>query len=389
MTHTDYGIQPTLPGIDHTNGPPNPASNESTGRVWPDGDSSDRVIAKAIRLVEDRMSRFGPEVVICGHRAANLLGMLHLSGRKREHFCVAGLDHDGKLLSFATLFSGTVDRAHVYPRELCRELVAQGATRCLLFHNHPSGDCTPSDTDRRLTRNVSDALALFGITIYDHVVVGSHLPKLTYSMQTEEGLDCVQTTIVHDHSVPYTTAAAAGPLANTKPKSVQAAIDALPSKTPETEAIRGSEQAATLAEAYFDQGSGDAPRDAVALLSTRHDILDIRDVPSGLDDYERARVVAHHALDINAECVLFLRLRSIRHGNWRMESEHVPAMQVLQDALKLVEVRFLDALLLEEGGLRGCRSLMGEDKLLTSGGPVLPEPPPSFLKRRTRSRNTM
>ncbi|MDP2592766.1 JAB domain-containing protein, partial [Vibrio splendidus] len=39
------------------------------------------------------------------------------------------------------------------------------------YHNHPSGDATPSQADRRITRRLTDALALVDIRVLDHFVV--------------------------------------------------------------------------------------------------------------------------------------------------------------------------------------------------------------------------
>jgi DNA repair protein RadC len=40
-------------------------------------------------------------------------------------------------------------------------------------HNHPSGDPTPSQQDIRLTRNLIEAGRPLGITVHDHIIVGS------------------------------------------------------------------------------------------------------------------------------------------------------------------------------------------------------------------------
>ena len=42
----------------------------------------------------------------------------------------------------------------------------------ILGHNHPSGDCEPSDADRGITQKIGKALALVDIRLLDHLVVG-------------------------------------------------------------------------------------------------------------------------------------------------------------------------------------------------------------------------
>jgi DNA repair protein RadC len=41
------------------------------------------------------------------------------------------------------------------------------------LHNHPSGDATPSDTDRRLTRAASLAATTMQIQLLDHLIMGA------------------------------------------------------------------------------------------------------------------------------------------------------------------------------------------------------------------------
>jgi hypothetical protein len=43
-----------------------------------------------------------------------------------------------------------------------------------VFHNHPSGDPTPSTDDVELTRRLHAAGVLMGIEVVDHIVLGRH-----------------------------------------------------------------------------------------------------------------------------------------------------------------------------------------------------------------------
>lgn len=42
----------------------------------------------------------------------------------------------------------------------------------IFAHNHPSGVAEPSQTDRRITSRLKDALALVDIRVLDHFVIG-------------------------------------------------------------------------------------------------------------------------------------------------------------------------------------------------------------------------
>lgn len=40
------------------------------------------------------------------------------------------------------------------------------------FHNHPSGDPTPSDPDIQMTRRIMQAAETMGIVVHDHLIIG-------------------------------------------------------------------------------------------------------------------------------------------------------------------------------------------------------------------------
>ena len=67
---------------------------------------------------------------------------------------------------------GTLDASLVHPREVFREATTAGVAAVVLFHNHPSGDPTPSRDDIALTSRLVEAGELMGIAVLDHVVLG-------------------------------------------------------------------------------------------------------------------------------------------------------------------------------------------------------------------------
>lgn len=101
---------------------------------------------------------------------------LYLSGllrdKQREEFMVLFLDNQHRVICTECLFQGTIDAASVYPREVVKRALEHNAAALILAHNHPSGIAEPSQSDRRITRRITDALALVDIRILDHFVVG-------------------------------------------------------------------------------------------------------------------------------------------------------------------------------------------------------------------------
>jgi len=70
------------------------------------------------------------------------------------------------------IYRGTLDRAVVEPREILRRALIGRAAGVILYHNHPSGDPTPSREDREFTRRLASASETVGVRLLDHIVVG-------------------------------------------------------------------------------------------------------------------------------------------------------------------------------------------------------------------------
>lgn len=94
-----------------------------------------------------------------------------LSGRQQETFAVLYLNTQNAILSFDELFQGTIDAASVYPREVVRSVLKQGASAVILCHNHPSGSTQPSQADIEITRRLKQALELIDVRVLDHLIV--------------------------------------------------------------------------------------------------------------------------------------------------------------------------------------------------------------------------
>ena len=94
------------------------------------------------------------------------------SGLDHEQFGAVFLDTRQRVICVRILWTGTVDNTACHPRELVKACIEEGAAKLLLFHNHPSGVATPSPQDVEMTQDVKQALALFGIALVDHMVIG-------------------------------------------------------------------------------------------------------------------------------------------------------------------------------------------------------------------------
>ena len=129
----------------------------------------DRAIARALRILERRACKPGRamnDVPTCG-----AFFRLRLGNETREHFEVAFLDAQHRLIAAERLFSGTIAGAHVSPRIVVQRALALNAAAILLAHNHPSGSPEPSAADMAITTQLKSVLQLVDVRMLDHFVV--------------------------------------------------------------------------------------------------------------------------------------------------------------------------------------------------------------------------
>ena len=105
---------------------------------------------------------------------------LSLALEEREHFHVLFLNNQHKLLLDERLFSGTIDGASVYPREVVKRALQCNAAAVIIAHNHPSGICVPSEADKSITDKLKQALSTIDIRILDHIIVG-HMETYSFA----------------------------------------------------------------------------------------------------------------------------------------------------------------------------------------------------------------
>ena len=88
-----------------------------------------------------------------------------------EQFGIVMLDTKHRLIRVKVVAVGSLDAAIVYPREVFREATTASAAAIVLFHNHPSGDPTPSTDDLLLTQRMLRAGDIMGIDVIDHLIL--------------------------------------------------------------------------------------------------------------------------------------------------------------------------------------------------------------------------
>lgn len=93
-----------------------------------------------------------------------------------EVFGCLFLDNKHRVITFEILFHGTINSAHVHPRQVVKRAMSHNAASMILCHNHPSGITEPSNADIDLTERLKEALALIDVQVLDHVIIGDGEP---------------------------------------------------------------------------------------------------------------------------------------------------------------------------------------------------------------------
>ncbi|MGD0795875.1 MAG: DNA repair protein RadC [Dehalococcoidales bacterium] len=103
---------------------------------------------------------------------------------KKEVFKVIYLNNRSQIIDTADLFAGTSDNIFIRPREIIESTLTQGATALIFVHNHPTGDPTPSRSDKQLTKDLVFVGNILQIKVLDHIIIGAD----SYFSFTDDGL---------------------------------------------------------------------------------------------------------------------------------------------------------------------------------------------------------
>ncbi len=92
----------------------------------------------------------------------------------QEHVKLLFLNTRMRLLKEAEISMGSIRGAIVPVREILVRALRENVVTVILLHNHPSGDPEPSEEDIRATEELEAALRMVGLTLADHIIIGSH-----------------------------------------------------------------------------------------------------------------------------------------------------------------------------------------------------------------------
>ena len=123
------------------------------------------------RYLSEQMHRGEP---LNSPRATRDFLMSRLRCYGHEVFACIYMDNRHRAIAFEELFTGTINAANVYPREVVKRGLYHNSAAMIFAHNHPSGIPEPSQADIDITRALSNALSLVDIRVLDHFIVGEN-----------------------------------------------------------------------------------------------------------------------------------------------------------------------------------------------------------------------
>lgn len=132
------------------------------------------VLIKAALELGSRLATLPREVAgsIASPAQAAELFMEELRYKKKEYFKVLLLNTKNHVISKEEISVGSLSASIVHPREIFSIPLRKSAASVILFHNHPSGDPSPSQEDLSVTRRLVDAGNILGVTVRDHIIIG-------------------------------------------------------------------------------------------------------------------------------------------------------------------------------------------------------------------------
>lgn len=107
--------------------------------------------------------------VTCSRDAYNEM-IPHLSDKPHEEFWILLMNRANEILRPVPISTGGVSGTVADPKIIFKQAIEHLASSMILVHNHPSGNLTPSQADKDLTRKLRDAGKLLDIPVLDHLI---------------------------------------------------------------------------------------------------------------------------------------------------------------------------------------------------------------------------
>lgn len=133
-----------------------------------------RMTKYTVKLIKESSGNYNVEKTIKNPETAKdiINTVLELNHECVEKFGILALDTKNNVIGIHIISIGSLNASIVHPREVFKSAILNNSASIILFHNHPSGDCTPSREDIETTKRITEAGDIIGIKVLDHIIVG-------------------------------------------------------------------------------------------------------------------------------------------------------------------------------------------------------------------------
>lgn len=133
-----------------------------------------QVVFEKVVLVKEKVGRYElPRNIGSPEDAYKAITTItNVQEEAQEVFGILILNIKNKIVAVHEVSRGTLNSSMVHPREVFKPAVLHNAAAIICFHNHPSGDLTPSKDDIEITNKLIEAGEILGIEVLDHIIVG-------------------------------------------------------------------------------------------------------------------------------------------------------------------------------------------------------------------------
>jgi DNA repair protein RadC len=88
----------------------------------------------------------------------------------KEYFYVIGITRYNKIKYIDLVSIGSMTSTVANPLEIFRMAIHKASYCIIIAHNHPSGNLSPSEEDKKITKRIKEAGKIIGIQLMDHLI---------------------------------------------------------------------------------------------------------------------------------------------------------------------------------------------------------------------------
>lgn len=90
----------------------------------------------------------------------------------QEYLLLVILNRRKRIIYETTIYKGQADSIRIDFKDIYKELAKYDGKNFYLIHNHPSGDCSPSEEDINSTLDIISQCHKMRVKLLDHIIIG-------------------------------------------------------------------------------------------------------------------------------------------------------------------------------------------------------------------------